>query len=324
MTIVMMAGYEDLASSSSWMFLLIGTVVMAVGLAWWIMTKRDGATESSSSTSSSLSKNDNGNTAPVDRIGASKTTLSDNASVINDTTGSSIDDENNNNNAPAADDVWEERRRRGIAPASLHHKRGVETPQKPFGSSYYYAHNNPHPTGGYKDGLRMEDYAMNGPRLLRKGGKPVGNTPNATPNTTTSASSIPSTTAEDATATTTDTAQNIQQQRRRRRIPITQYLWDDDGGKTGTILIDKLPGALSTDSPIPWSQVMKSKQQQQQNSHENVASSSQENDKVPGPVVNFLSKTALKSATSWVKKESEKNPTPKRLAFLGEVSPAKQ
>ncbi|KAL3905276.1 MAG: hypothetical protein SGILL_009743, partial [Bacillariaceae sp.] len=46
--------------------------------------------------------------------------------------------------------------------------------------------------------------------------------------------------------------------------------------------------------------------------------------KVPGPVVNFLSKTALKSATGWVKKESEKNPTPKRLAFLGEASPAKQ
>ncbi|KAG7344257.1 polyketide cyclase / dehydrase and lipid transport domain containing protein [Nitzschia inconspicua] len=46
--------------------------------------------------------------------------------------------------------------------------------------------------------------------------------------------------------------------------------------------------------------------------------------KVPGPVVNFLSKTALKTATSWVKKESESNPTPKRLAFLVEASPAKQ
>ena len=30
---------------------------------------------------------------------------------------------------------------------------------------------------------------------------------------------------------------------------------------------------------------------------------------VPKPVVNFLSKTALKTATGWVKKESEANPT---------------
>ena len=37
---------------------------------------------------------------------------------------------------------------------------------------------------------------------------------------------------------------------------------------------------------------------------------------VPGPVVNFLSKTALKTATSWVKKESEKNPKGKKPAFV--------
>ena len=29
---------------------------------------------------------------------------------------------------------------------------------------------------------------------------------------------------------------------------------------------------------------------------------------VPGPVVNYVSKSALKVATGWVKKESEKNP----------------
>jgi hypothetical protein len=32
---------------------------------------------------------------------------------------------------------------------------------------------------------------------------------------------------------------------------------------------------------------------------------------VPKPVVNFLSKTALKTATAWVKKESEKSPAAK-------------
>jgi hypothetical protein len=38
---------------------------------------------------------------------------------------------------------------------------------------------------------------------------------------------------------------------------------------------------------------------------------------VPKPVVNFLSKTALKTATGWVKKESEANPAGKiPTAFL--------
>ena len=38
---------------------------------------------------------------------------------------------------------------------------------------------------------------------------------------------------------------------------------------------------------------------------------------VPGPVVNFVSKSALKAATGWVKKESEKNPDGKvDLAFV--------
>jgi hypothetical protein len=32
---------------------------------------------------------------------------------------------------------------------------------------------------------------------------------------------------------------------------------------------------------------------------------------VPKPVVNFLSKTALKTATGWVNKESEKSPATK-------------
>jgi len=41
---------------------------------------------------------------------------------------------------------------------------------RPFGSSYYYAHNNLKATGGYKDGLRTEDYVMNQPRLLSKNG----------------------------------------------------------------------------------------------------------------------------------------------------------
>lgn len=45
---------------------------------------------------------------------------------------------------------------------------------------------------------------------------------------------------------------------------------------------------------------------------------------VPGPVVNFLSKTALKTATSWVKKESEKNPGGKKPAFLQQTPKGEQ
>ena len=44
---------------------------------------------------------------------------------------------------------------------------------------------------------------------------------------------------------------------------------------------------------------------------------------VPKPVVNYLSKSALKTATGWVKKESEKNPQGKiPPALVSEDSPA--
>ena len=68
-------------------------------------------------------------------------------------------------------DVWGERRKRGITASSSGGKQSAQ--DRPFESSYYYAHNNPNAKGGYKDGLRMEDYTMNGPRLLSRGGVPV-------------------------------------------------------------------------------------------------------------------------------------------------------
>eukprot|EP00816_Leptocylindrus_hargravesii_P005639 CAMPEP_0196802516 /NCGR_PEP_ID=MMETSP1362-20130617/2120_1 /TAXON_ID=163516 /ORGANISM="Leptocylindrus danicus, Strain CCMP1856" /LENGTH=269 /DNA_ID=CAMNT_0042173841 /DNA_START=43 /DNA_END=852 /DNA_ORIENTATION=- len=49
--------------------------------------------------------------------------------------------------------------------------------EKPFESSYYYAHNSSRQTGGYTDGLKLEDYKMNGPRLLSKSGVPVKDAP---------------------------------------------------------------------------------------------------------------------------------------------------
>ena len=71
-------------------------------------------------------------------------------------------------------DVWEERRKRGIAHAPTVVKQDSQETKKPFGSSYYYAHNSTKNKGGYSDGLKMEDFTMNGPRLLSKGGNSNG------------------------------------------------------------------------------------------------------------------------------------------------------
>jgi hypothetical protein len=132
-------------------------------------------------------------------------------------------------------------------------KAGVGT-NKPFSSSYYFAHNNPNTTGGYKDGLSMEDYTMNAPRLLSKGGKPVVEE-TVNPEATTAVTSMPI--SSPVTTNTTEQQQQEQPQpTRRRSLPITQYLWDDDGGATGAIIIEQLPGGLrSTDKPKTWSEI---------------------------------------------------------------------
>eukprot|EP00979_Chaetoceros_neogracilis_P000163 scaffold50_cov199-Chaetoceros_neogracile.AAC.3 len=90
--------------------------------------------------------------------------------------------------------------------------------EKPFKSSYYYAHNQHRKTGGYSDGLRAEDYVMNGPKLLNKGSEHEVST------------------ILDQAATTRPVKGNS--------ISINRYLWDDDGNKTGVakIYIDSLPG----------------------------------------------------------------------------------
>ena len=46
---------------------------------------------------------------------------------------------------------------------------------KPFESSYYYAHNSSRVSGGYTDGLTIDDYEMNGPRLLSRNNLPIAN-----------------------------------------------------------------------------------------------------------------------------------------------------
>lgn len=106
---------------------------------------------------------------------------------------------------------------------------------KPFGSSYYYAHNNPNATGGYKDGLKMEDYVMNGPRLLSKGGKAVESS---------SGSNLGGENEEEAESIEPQFVEESKAPPPLRPIrTITKYLWDDPGNSNGiaTIRIDTLP-----------------------------------------------------------------------------------
>jgi hypothetical protein len=167
-------------------------------------------------------------------------------------------------------DVWEERRRRGIPAASLHVKKDItHKNSKPFGSSYYYAHNSTKTVGGYKDGLTMEDYTMNGPRLLSRNGQPIDNT-NASNITDDSQPQLenvvltPSISASIGIATA-DASVN-QPQPSRRVLAITRYLWDDPGSSTGiaTIRIDVLPShqhnhtTNNVTATIPWKDIRSS------------------------------------------------------------------
>lgn len=116
---------------------------------------------------------------------------------------------------------------------------------KPFGSSYYYAHNNPNTTGGYKDGLKMEDYVMNGPRLLSKGGKTVESESNLTGENVDETEPTESPIVEEPKA--------LPPVRPIRTI--TKYLWDDPGNTNGiaTIRIDTLPDKHG--KPVDWKDI---------------------------------------------------------------------
>jgi hypothetical protein len=140
-------------------------------------------------------------------------------------------------------DVWAERQRRGIGPAqSGARSSGEQGPgDTPFGSKYYYAHNNPGSTGGYKDGLRMEDYTMNGPRLLARNGV-------ALPGKDNSAVSGFSAPVQDST----DEGDRSTKKATRRIVPVSQYLWDDPGKGTGTIRVDHLPHPTKPGEKRSW------------------------------------------------------------------------
>jgi hypothetical protein len=139
-------------------------------------------------------------------------------------------------------DVWEERRRKGIVNSTSTTKQSEH--DKPFGSSYYYAHNNPGAKGGYSDGLCIEDYTMNGPRLLSRGGQSVGDrsTISSNKNGSPSMQTQPS-----------DASNRQKPCSERRTRQITRYLWDDEGDEDGVavIRVDNLPGPTSA-TFIDW------------------------------------------------------------------------
>jgi hypothetical protein len=155
-------------------------------------------------------------------------------------------------NAAPLHDVWAERQRRGVVVGAAASAAGgppkeASGSSRPFGSSYYYAHNNPGAKGGYKDGLRMEDYAMNGPRLLARGGggggraSALGDLELVADNGAAGAPDGPS----DATFAS-------KRPKPRRVIAVTQYLWDDPGTGTATIRIDRLPHPARPGETISW------------------------------------------------------------------------
>ena len=150
-------------------------------------------------------------------------------------------------------DVWADRMAKGVAPASLNRKSGAGQ-DKPFGSSYYYAHNNSKTTGGYKDGLRMEDYTMNGPRLLSRNGSAVSMQPQDEDATMESTETPP---AESTTAGEKERSLPVVREPPQRPVrtivPISKYLWDD-APTLGTIRIDQLPQVTGT-AMVAWKDV---------------------------------------------------------------------
>jgi len=119
--------------------------------------------------------------------------------------------------------------------------------EKPFESSYYFAHNKHSTGGGYKDGLRAEDYVMNGPRLLSKGGIRIGD--GEPPNNNTA--------ENDSKECIPQSEKNDAKERPKPKLtastPITKYMWDDDGNgnNMAKIHIDSLP-IISSTNTMTW------------------------------------------------------------------------
>jgi hypothetical protein len=167
--------------------------------------------------------------------GKSKSKQSVSSSTSSDSKNSDVSVAHKSNNP------WQERLERGVTSSNTSTvvkriKNDVSSSEeKPFQSSYYYAHNNPSAKGGYKDGLRMEDYTMNQPRLLSRNGSRVSSNEDVEQNET-AQSSLDS-----------SSLQPLNNQRVLPKLPptkyISRYLWDDPGKPNGiaSIRVEQLP-----------------------------------------------------------------------------------
>jgi len=118
--------------------------------------------------------------------------------------------------------------------------------EKPFKSSYYYAHNQLKKTGGYTDGLKAHDYQMNGPRLLSKGGNRVADSGNIKGKCDEERKTNDETSNSSAKPQAPKASLNS--------IPLNRYLWDDDGNEQGVakVHITHLPGKSPTLPSTNW------------------------------------------------------------------------
>lgn len=106
-------------------------------------------------------------------------------------------------------------------------------------------------SGGYKDGLRAEDYVMNGPRLLSKGGIPVVDDSNNSMVDTHNGGDDGIPPQSDETMNSITTIIDGPKRKMVASTPITKYMWDDDGtGNIAKIHIDSLP--ISSTKAIQW------------------------------------------------------------------------
>lgn len=151
----------------------------------------------------------------------------------------------------ATKDVWADRRKKGIAAASSHGVKTTMANEKPFRSSYYYAHNNPGATGGYSDGLNMEDFTMNGPRLLSRSGTSLVSQEDRQ-----SSEGDPASTASASIRPIADSVESKPSTPEKTTLLIARYLWDDPGDSSGVanIRIEQLPGLRSTETVL-WKEI---------------------------------------------------------------------
>lgn len=143
-------------------------------------------------------------------------------------------DRNTKGTVGSMKDIWKVGRQQSDSNDASSANKTNSYNEKPFGSKYYYAHNDSNTTGGYKDGLKLEDYRMNSPRLLSRNNIRV-----------------------DDEATENLFGNDDKNNKRQVQpvqppspnfISITKYLWDDPGDSKGigTIRIDVLPSPKST------------------------------------------------------------------------------